>query len=106
MTSEQFAYWLQGFVELNGSEPTPEQWQSIKDHLKTVFVKVTPEVRQIGPSIPSFPGIRTGDIAWPQWAEPKITCSVYSEQDRNPLFDGTLSGAIVERLVRKTPRYQ
>lgn len=45
MTSEQFAYWLQGFVELNGSEPTTEQWQSIKDHLKTVFVKVTPEMR-------------------------------------------------------------
>lgn len=45
MTSEQFAYWLQGFVELNGSEPTAEQWQSIKEHLKTVFVKVTPEVK-------------------------------------------------------------
>ncbi|WP_440466889.1 hypothetical protein ACKI1H_27060 [Pseudomonas sp. YH-1] len=45
MTSEQFSYWLQGFVELNGSEPTAEQWQSIKDHLKTVFVKVTPEVK-------------------------------------------------------------
>lgn len=44
MTPEQFAYWFQGFVELNGSEPTPEQWQSIKDHLKTVFVKVTPEI--------------------------------------------------------------
>lgn len=72
MTSEQFAYWLQGFVELNGSGPTPEQWQSIKDHLKTVFVKVTPEVRQIAPS---YPGLRTGDIAWPQWAEPRVTCS-------------------------------
>lgn len=48
MTSEQFAFWLQGFVELNGSEPTAEQWQSIKDHLKTVFVKVTPD-RVVGP---------------------------------------------------------
>lgn len=57
MTSEQFAYWLQGFVELNGSEPTPEQWQSIKDHLKTVFVKVTPEVK-VGFDIKS----PTGDL--------------------------------------------
>lgn len=46
MTPEQFAYWLQGFVELNGGkQPEPEQWQSIQDHLKTVFVKVTPEVK-------------------------------------------------------------
>lgn len=44
MTAEQFAYWLQGFAELNPtmSQPTPEQWKSINDHLKTVFVKVTP----------------------------------------------------------------
>ena len=57
MTSEQFAYWLQGFVELNGSEPTPEQWQSIKDHLKTVFVKVTPEVRRSLGSPGMIPGL-------------------------------------------------
>lgn len=49
MTSEQFVYWFQGFVELDGAEPTPEQWQSIKDHLQTVFKKVTPPV--IGPGL-------------------------------------------------------
>ncbi len=38
----QFAYWLQGFAELNEGEPSPEQWQSIKDHLGLVFSKVTP----------------------------------------------------------------
>lgn len=43
MTAEQFAYWLQGFVELNaGKMPTPEQWRLIGDHLKTIFHKVTP----------------------------------------------------------------
>lgn len=43
MTPENFVYWLQGFVEMNGQEnPTPEQWNSIRDHLKTVFIKVTP----------------------------------------------------------------
>lgn len=44
MTSEQFAYWLQGFVELNGQQPTQTQWDSIKAHLQTVFKKVTPPV--------------------------------------------------------------
>lgn len=42
MTPEQFAYWLQGFAELSpGAPPTAEQWQSIKDHLGTVFDKRT-----------------------------------------------------------------
>ncbi|HHT4259215.1 TPA: hypothetical protein ACTYZB_004882 [Klebsiella variicola] len=45
MTPEQFAYWLQGFVELNGQLPDEEQWVSIKDHLQTVFKKVTPPAR-------------------------------------------------------------
>lgn len=53
MTPEQFVYWLNGFAELNPSmeQPTAEQWKSITEHLKTVFVKVTPEVRmQINPN--------------------------------------------------------
>lgn len=45
MTPEQFAYWMQGFVELNGGvQPTVAQWASIVSHLKTVFHKVTPQV--------------------------------------------------------------
>ncbi|HCE8553420.1 TPA: hypothetical protein NHR88_003877 [Pseudomonas aeruginosa] len=43
MTPEQFAYWLQGFVELNGALPNETQWLQIKDHLKIVFEKVTPK---------------------------------------------------------------
>jgi hypothetical protein len=42
MTPEQFCYWLQGFGELGTEPPTPEQWQSIKEHLATAFRKVTP----------------------------------------------------------------
>jgi hypothetical protein len=43
MTAEQFAYWMQGFSELTGDEtPTPAQWKMMKEHLATVFVKVTP----------------------------------------------------------------
>ncbi len=46
MTPEQFAYWLQGFAELNTQPPTPDQWQSIREHIATVFKKVTPPVVQ------------------------------------------------------------
>lgn len=42
MSPEQFAYWLQGFAELNPAPPTAEQWQTIRDHIATVFEKVTP----------------------------------------------------------------
>lgn len=46
MTPEQFAYWLQGFTELSPEmeQPTVAQWKAIKEHLQTVFVKVTPPV--------------------------------------------------------------
>ncbi|UIF90861.1 hypothetical protein [Cupriavidus sp. UYPR2.512] len=72
MTLEQFAYWLQGFAELTGdTPPTPEQWKSIREHLATVFNKVTPAVRTppvIGPAI-AEPATRPLPDAWPsrQW---------------------------------------
>ncbi|MDE1179487.1 hypothetical protein [Paraburkholderia sp.] len=45
MTAEQFAYWLQGFTELTqGQTPSPAQWKCIREHLETVFKKVTPPV--------------------------------------------------------------
>jgi hypothetical protein len=52
MTSEQFAYWLQGFTELNPAmeAPTPEQWKAIREHLSIVFVKVTPAIAPVGPA--------------------------------------------------------
>ncbi len=58
MTSEQFAYWLQGFAEMNAEPPTADQWQAIKDHLALVFNKVTP---------PYSPGIvKSGPNQWMQ----------------------------------------
>lgn len=45
VTPEQFCYWLQGFAELRengGNSPTAEQWKLIREHLATVFNKVTP----------------------------------------------------------------
>lgn len=45
MTPEQFAYWLQGFVEITHQmeRPSEQQWAVIKDHLKQVFDKRTPD---------------------------------------------------------------
>ena len=44
-TPEQFAYWLQGFVENNnGTMPTEDQWKMIVQHLQTIFTKITPEL--------------------------------------------------------------
>lgn len=44
MTTENFAFWLQGYFEINGTsnELTPMQVQIIKDHLYLVFKKETP----------------------------------------------------------------
>lgn len=53
MTPEQFCYWLQGRAELDGSPPTPEQWQAIREHLALVFTKVTPPF--IPAKIPNLP---------------------------------------------------
>lgn len=63
MTAEQFAYWMQGFSELTGEEtPTPSQWKMMKEHLATVFDKVTPPLKadlidpsKVQPMRPYFP---------------------------------------------------
>jgi hypothetical protein len=57
MTAEQFTYWLQGFMEICNPEILDEsQTQIIKDHLKLVFDKQTPD-RSL-PSIPPGEGFR------------------------------------------------
>lgn len=43
MNHRDFAYWLQGFFEMNeGNVVTPEQAKTIKDHLALTFDKQTP----------------------------------------------------------------
>ena len=38
MIEQQFDYWLQGIAKLNAPiPPTIDQWQSIREHLATVF---------------------------------------------------------------------
>lgn len=49
MTPERFTDWLQGFVEIQQSESiTDTQWLIIKDHLKLVFDKKTPDRTDFG----------------------------------------------------------
>ena len=45
MSPENFAYWLNGFFEISGSKAlTEEQVQVLKDHLKLVLTKKTPNI--------------------------------------------------------------
>lgn len=107
MTPEQFAYWLQGFVEIRGSVPTSAEWDVIKDHLATVFKKVTPD-RQV---LPPGPGIAEpyrgtpvtpmpiGPYVSPPWTSPGIppviTCSVSSVTGNDWLSKKDSQGEIV-----------
>lgn len=42
MSPNEFCLWLQGYVELGGSIPNEQQWESIKDHLQLVMDKKSP----------------------------------------------------------------
>jgi hypothetical protein len=49
MTAEQFVYWLQGFMEVaNPGTINESETQVIKDHLKLVFDKQTPDRYPLG----------------------------------------------------------
>ena len=44
MTTEQFVYWLQGFLEITDPDRiSPRETRIIKDHLKLVFDKQIPD---------------------------------------------------------------
>lgn len=69
MSPETFVYWLQGFVELTETDSiSDKQWLVIKDHLKLVFDKKTPDRNQITVS-PSTPKLTDFD-----WSKVSVTC--------------------------------
>lgn len=68
MDAQHFAYWLQGFAELNEGPPTAEQWKAIRDHLQLVFNKVTPTIV----SQPFKPPYTTGT---PLMQDTRVECS-------------------------------
>ena len=99
MTPEQFVYWLQGFAEISRKAPNEQEWQVIKDHLATVFVKVTPKrgPAVAAPALPndpmkptpinpvinpwlypgdSFPNNPLTPYTTPNYPRPEIICSV------------------------------
>lgn len=78
MDALQFAYWLQGFTELQPDldAPSPEQWKAIREHLALVFTKVTPPVRVpadwvLPKQTPVWTGPTTGSPVNPL---PIVTC--------------------------------
>lgn len=82
MTPEQFCYWLNGFGELTTDAPTPEQWKAIKEHLETVFTKVTPSApgylgqdpRRLGQAFPLTAAPPASPSDWPQSGLATFTC--------------------------------
>jgi len=81
MTPEQFCYWLQGRAELDPNPPSFEQWQSIREHLQTVFTKVTPLVQrkegpdhQISPMTPSVWPFQPNTAAAPNPLRAECVC--------------------------------
>lgn len=88
MTPEQFAYWLQGFAELNPQAPNAEQWQAIRDHLGAVFHKVTPR-RVEGPNIasPALP-LREMEEALRRAAEQVRRDTTAAPNFPSPYWDG------------------
>ena len=88
MTTEQFTYWLQGFMEVANPTTLDEtQTQIIKDHLDLVFDKQTPD-RTFTPPLEQMP--TTPHPPYPLWVDPnpfKVTCetSPYTDGGENPM---------------------
>lgn len=81
MDERTFVYWLQGFVEIADSDTISEkQWLIIKDHLKLVFDKKTPDRNiEFKPNInfpsPNFKDAIGKDYVWPKdWKTTQTIC--------------------------------
>ena len=90
MEKDNFIFWLQGFFELSeAKELTEKQVQIIKDHLKLVFEKVTPD-RSTDNQLKIDPKIfQPGYVPWldpykqyrdPDFGKMEITCDVKHQQ--------------------------
>lgn len=79
MSPENFVYWLNGFVELDGSLPTEQQWYCIIDHLKLVMDKKTlvlgVETNSLKEHMEKVSDLFKENPAWQQdLLKSKITC--------------------------------
>lgn len=90
MNESTFVYWLQGFVEIANTDTISEkQWQIIKDHLKLVFDKKTPDrnlkvedIFKLKEKPVDLIGTQRPPFAWPDPTFPPytITCSTFPAQ--------------------------
>jgi len=81
MTPEQFCYWLNGYFEVSYiNDLTSDQVQIIKDHLATVFNKVTPNRKQDNTWVPPNPYPQIDPYINPlvapydKYREPPVSC--------------------------------
>lgn len=88
MNAETFIYWLQGALEMNPEMlekgMTPEQVQTIQDHLDLVLNKVTPDRFNKEPNLFDIEGLqplnRTGETGFdPTDGMPKLFCATVNE---------------------------
>ncbi len=69
MSAQEFVYWLQGFLEIAKPETiSAEQVQEIKNHIKLVLTKITPEAgKSIGwlpLGIPQNNTVPSYEVTW------------------------------------------
>jgi hypothetical protein len=78
MTPENFAYWLNGFFEMTETNKLSEnQVLMIKDHLKLVFDKITPDTSvSAQPSVLNIPHWDYPPPGSPRYCSPAHTCSL------------------------------
>lgn len=82
MTSQEFVYWLQGFLEVaNPQTIDAKQLQVIKDHIALVLYKVTPNRNQevepyVSPFVthPTIPGRWINSIPMEDLKCVQVTC--------------------------------
>jgi hypothetical protein len=66
MTPQDFAYWLQGYFEMQDPhEIGPNQTNMIRNHLKLVFEKKTPEYPEgVYPNKPPFNWVNIPQVTY------------------------------------------
>jgi hypothetical protein len=76
MTAQEFTIWLQGYVELGGKTPGDAQWKLITEHLKLVFDKQTPELKELEKKS--------------AWEDKKVEGGSISEEDIKRVMDNVM----------------
>lgn len=110
MTPENFCYFLQGFLELSQHSDGPKhlnekQVEEIKNHLKLVMTKVTPDLSAKGvyPVFPdTFPQVYCSTTDFSKILS-SPTVQVVTCGSTDPTFFGTMEdGRLTKKEAKKT----